>query len=257
MTGEICIVKTLTLGQQLQAAKASLFEHEVNEPDSGLVEPLIGQGFERPMALALLTGNKWRPGRVLTVSWLEDNPHVYDESLRRDILNFFKRWGDYGEIDFKGVGLGTHGDIRVSLAQTGQSWSYLGTDIFAIPKDQPTMQLGWVTRETPIDVVRRVALHEAGHTCGFGHEHQHKDAVIPYNRDAVYSYYMGPPNNWPKDQVDLQVLNPMRGDHIGGYDRSSIMHYPVPGFLLTDPSKAIGLNDKLSEQDKIQVAKFY
>ncbi|MEZ4728379.1 MAG: hypothetical protein R3E79_14700 [Caldilineaceae bacterium] len=36
------------------------------------------------------------------------------------------------------------------------SWSYIGTDALGVPANEPTMNLGWLTRGTPNDEVQRV-----------------------------------------------------------------------------------------------------
>ncbi len=104
-----------------------------------------------------------------------------------------------------------------------------------------------------------MVLHEAGHLLYLTHEHQHPEGGIPYNRPKVYEVYGGPPNNWSTEMVDRQVLNVLSKTttNFSRYDPTSIMHYPVPSYLLTDPSKAVGLNSRLSEVDKRFAGRVY
>ena len=88
-----------------------------------------------------------------------------------------------------------------------------------------------VTAPPEPEEFRRVVLHEFGHALGFHHEHQNPVAACEdeFDWDHIYTYLGGPPNNWPKEQVDS---NMRRLDQSGlvadQFDRDSIMLYTFP-----------------------------
>jgi hypothetical protein len=87
---------------------------------------------------------------------------------------------------------------------------------------------------------------------GMGHEHQHPDGGIPWNKPKVYEYYrltQNPP--WTKPDVDCQIfkLYDKTTTQFSAADRTSIMHYPVP-VELTLNGFSVGWNRELSEIDK-------
>jgi hypothetical protein len=152
-------------------------------------------------------------------------------------------------------------EIRISLRNSG-SWSYIGTDSMTLPQNTPTMNYGWFNDQTDDTEFRRTTVHEFGHALGLIHEHQHPLAHIPYNIPAVYDYYLTT-QGWNKPEVDAQVLTPMSATVLqySRYDPQSIMEYPIPKSILTDPSwpgppnpdpvYAIGWNTDLSTLDRV------
>lgn len=141
--------------------------------------------------------------------------------------------------------------IRCSF-DPGGSWSYVGRETLFIPAHEPTMNIGW-----PNDPGRD--LHEMGHTLGLIHEHQSPAAKIPWNREAVYDFYAGPPNHWSRHDVDEQVFARYDAAKITStqWDGKSIMEYPIPPELLTDPKYAVGWNQTLSATDMAFIGKLY
>jgi hypothetical protein len=71
------------------------------------------------------------------------------------------------------------------------------------------------------------ALHEIGHTLGLEHEHQNPNAGITWNRQAVLDYFRGPPNSWPDDQIDWNILRKIPAAEVKGttWDPDSVMEY--------------------------------
>ena len=196
-----------------------------------------------PFAMAAVTGKQWMPGRTLQVSFTDGEADV-----QAKVESFAKQWEDHANLH---LDFGTHADpeIRISFLQSG-SWSYLGTDAMVIPDDEPTMNYGWLTAESDDDEYSRVVLHEFGHAMACIHEHNHPEAGIPWDLEAVYRYYTLT-QGWTRDDVDRQVL--ARYDrnitNFSAYDPTSIMHYSVPNEL-TEGEFEVGWNRILSQTDK-------
>jgi hypothetical protein len=149
--------------------------------------------------------------------------------------------------------------IRISF-ERGASWSYLGTDALdpTLDPEAPTMNFGWFSPATPHDELQRVVLHEFGHALGMIHEHQSPAADIPWDKQAVYDYYAGPPNRWSREQVDHNIFNRYRFDqaNASAFDPASIMLYPVPPEF-TNGKFVVGWNRTLSAIDRSFIAQVY
>lgn len=204
------------------------------------------QGPITPTQAALLTAAHWAPGTTLRYKF-RDGTIAARDSIRAAMAT----WEKFANIKFKQVVMTERADLRISF-DPGGSWSYIGTGVLSIPASQPTMNIGW-----PNDFARD--LHELGHTLGLVHEHQLPDAAIPWNRSKVLAYYAGPPNFWPASQTIANVLDRLDASTLtnGGFDRQSIMLYPILPELLTDPTKAVGWNQVLSEKDKKVISTIY
>ncbi len=194
--------------------------------------------------LAAITGKLWQPGRSLRVRFLDGDPQVHAR-----IPAFAQQWSAYANITFQ-FGNDPDAEIRISFQNQG-SWSYIGTDALVIPKSQPTMNFGWLTLATTNDEYQRVVTHEFGHALGCIHEHQNPVNNIPWDREAVYRYYQGPPNYWSREQVDINLFTRYEADitQFSAFDRQSIMLYPIPNeFTIGDFE--VGWNKTLSATDK-------
>ncbi|WP_166481970.1 beta/gamma crystallin-related protein [Scytonema sp. UIC 10036] len=200
--------------------------------------------------MALITGKKWQPGRTLRVRFLDGDPVVQTK-----IAAIAQQWTQYANIKLV-FGNDPDAEIRISL-EPGGSWSYLGTDALNISKNQPTMNYGWLKPDSSDQEYMRVVLHEFGHALGCIHEHQHPQAGIPWNRDAVYRYYKET-NNWDKEQVDHNIFRRLGTDitQFSQYDRESIMHYAIPKEL-TIGGFEVPWNTQLSATDKNFMRQMY
>lgn len=196
-------------------------------------------------------GKMWQPGRTLRVRYMDGDPEV-----QARISAIFPEWSNYANIKFE-VSNDWDAEVRISTLQPG-SWAYIGTDALLVPRNKPTMNYGWFTPDTKESEYRRVVLHEFGHVLGLVHEHQNPDTAIPWDKEAVYSFYSGPPNHWTKEQTDRNLF--WRYDKTSTkftkFDRDSIMLYPVEQrFTLGDFE--VGWNKELSTQDQEFIGAHY
>nr|ABK97392.1 metalloprotease [uncultured bacterium] len=199
----------------------------------------------------MLFRKKWRDGKILRVHFMDGDPDVH-----RKVEEVAHTWSRHANVRFKFVD-DPAADIRISFTQPG-SWSYLGTDALRIARSQSTMNFGWLTPRSPDSEYNRVVIHEFGHALGLVHEHQNPDNGIPWNKPAVYEYYSGPPNNWSKEQVDTNLFQQYSEDQVRftGFDRESIMLYPIPNEFTVGDFE-VGWNRDLSADDKEFIGRMY
>ncbi len=202
--------------------------------------------------LAMPANKQWYDRDRLRVRYLDGDPAV-----QARVEAVAHKWSDHCRMRFD-FGDDPEAEIRISFRRKG-SWSYLGTDAFAIAQDAPTMNLGWLRRSTADDEVERVVLHEFGHALGLIHEHQNPQADIPWDKEAVYAYYAGPPNNWSREQTDVNLFRTYGRlfTRSTRFDRASIMLYPIPRAFVTDPSYVVGWNRALSPTDIEAIGRWY
>ena len=174
------------------------------------------------------------------------------------VAPYFLEWTKHANIHFEFVSDRNSAEIRVGFVQGDGSWSYLGTDALTIPKDQHTMNYGWLTPDEDEQEYRRVVLHEVGHSLGAIHEHQNPSGGIPWDREAVLRYYQGPPNYWSVADIEHNLFERYAESQTNftGFDRLSIMAYPIPNEL-TVGDYYVPFNTNLSEQDKQFMAYCY
>ena len=223
---------------------------DAGSPDSGrAADAARRHGDLRELALAC--DRSWQPGQELRIRFLDGPP-----ALHRNIEAIAREWLHHAYLSFD-FGPHDHSEIRVTLQGIGH-WSFIGTDALQIPQHEPTMNFeGWNVA-TPVSEMRPYVLHEFGHALGCIHEHQSPAAEIPWDREAVYSYYAGLPNFWDLATVDHNLFETYSRDHTNftEHDPSSIMQYPVPkGHTMGDFE--IGWNRELSEMDRRFIAEIY
>jgi hypothetical protein len=187
-----CAVRPLPKRLLVAAAKAAIDANPANAPFLQGPSAALGANRETldPLHIALLTSKYLgKEQRVLSVSFMESTP----ADLRDRIISHMNAWYDGGcGIQFKWTA-GT-GDVRISRGSGGY-YSYLGEDIFHIPKNRQTMNLQGFTLSTPESEYKRVVRHETGH-CLSG------DTFIDCPRD-LSKYPLGIPI---KDLVGQQPL---------------------------------------------------
>ncbi|WBS00122.1 M12 family metallopeptidase [Pseudoduganella sp. SL102] len=201
---------------------------------------------------AVLNGVRWDAGATVTVRFMEG-----DQDLRARVKAVASEWMEHANVKLSFVNEG-EADIRIAFKQGNGSWSYLGTDATSIPADQPTMNYGWLTPDSPEDDVRRVVLHEFGHALGLIHDHQNPNGGIRWNRDAVIKDLSGPPNNWDPETIENNIFKTYDAKAVtaSDADRTSIMMYPIPQAWTLDEFSA-ELNNELSVLDKEIIGKAY
>jgi serralysin len=202
--------------------------------------------------LAIGKGEFWGLDPVLKVSFLGGDPQV-----KKRIIAHAKKWTDYAGIELKFVTDNrSKPQIRISFDMNDGSWSYVGTDCLGIKSSEPTMNFGWLERDTADSEYSRTVLHEFGHAIGCIHEHSIPALKIPWNKAKVYAYYKQ--QGWTKEDVDLQVFDKYNKPLMNGaqVDKRSIMMYAIPKEL-TDGKYAVGWNTVLSPKDKKLISEFY
>jgi serralysin len=139
--------------------------------------------------MALVKEKLWKKGQTLKVTFLNGVPQIQNK-----VKELAKQWENYANLKLDFGSNNGNADIRIGFKWNGDtgSWSYLGNDAVeltkdgTIPKDEPTMNYGWLELDSPDKEYSRVVLHEFGHALGAIHEHQNPVANIPWDKPKVY-----------------------------------------------------------------------
>lgn len=244
----ICTEKELShdAPTQLRAFEVAKSKNLRNIPESNIINPFH---------LALVRGKTHKVGAVLKVKFLNGT-----DKQKMGVKTEAKEWENYANVKFNFISSG-NADIRIAFKWKGDtgSWSYIGTDIFNIPQNQPTMNFGWLKEDgSNKEDYRRVVKHEFCHALGAIHEHQNPSVSIPWDVPKVYKYYQGPPNYWTKEEVDNNIFEKysITRTQYSQFDKDSIMLYSIPNSL-TIGDYEVGFNSVISETDKDYMGTIY
>ncbi|TYP76981.1 M12 family metallopeptidase [Aquimarina intermedia] len=206
---------------------------------------------------ASVKAKEWDAGQTIYVKFLNGNNFVQSK-----VQQYAKEWEQFANVKlvFLASNSSTAANIKITFkegayANDGGSWSYLGTDSNSYSR---SMHFGWFNDTTTDSEFSRTTIHEFGHALGLIHEHQNPVAGINWDKEAVYAYYAGPPNNWSRAQVDNNLFRRYEASssNYSVYDPKSIMHYPIPAEHTLD-GVAVGRNTVLSSTDKSFIGTIY
>lgn len=183
----------------------------------------------------------WINGSTLRVRFLGGT--AAQQAIAREQAGW---WTEHANLSFE-FDEAPDAEIRIAFDSSDGAWSYIGTDATQIPRNQPTMNLGFLDGGT--------AAHEFGHAIGLAHEHQNPAGGIEWNEEAVIRDLSGPPNNWDEGTIRRNVLNKYSVDQIRGtrFDRSSIMLYFFPDSWVRN-GPGTPANEVLSDLDQAFIA---
>lgn len=186
-------------------------------------------------------GKTWMNGSTLRVRFVDGN--AAQRALAREQAGWWQAVANL-RFDFDDA---PDAEIRIAFDEGDGAWSYIGTDARSIPRDEPTMNLGFLDGGT--------AAHEFGHAIGLAHEHQNPAGGIAWNEAVVIREMSGPPNFWDEATTRHNILRRYAADQINGtaFDPKSIMLYFFPA-AWTTTGVGTEANEVLSSMDKLFVA---
>ncbi len=251
-----CTLRQLPIEEIIPAARTAIAENPANKP---VLMPMAPEDDEEPapppspMRLALLVSKYWGSGGVkLSVSFM-DNPTL---SLRKKILEHANAWGQWANVSFAETA--TSGQVRIARVRGQGYYSYLGTDILHIPRNQQTLNLDSFTDSTPDSEFYRVVRHEIGHTLGFPHEHMRSEIVRRIDPEKAIAYF-GMTQGWSPQDVQQQVLTPLDESALQATEHAdtlSVMCYNLPASITVDGQPIPGGTD-IDDNDKMLVSRLY
>jgi hypothetical protein len=139
----LCIDRVVAYHHKPKAAELAIKENPHNRPKP---LPMLSGVSAHPAKLALVTGKKWKNGRVLGVAFLDG-----DSSQKHKVMKNAQEWCRFANIKFD-FNAGAQAEIRISFQVDPGSWSAVGTDCLvteAFPPGAPTMNFGWLRGVSP------------------------------------------------------------------------------------------------------------
>lgn len=193
----------------------------------------------------------WPVGKVLRVRFLDGSA-----DLRAKVLGIASQWSESANLRFVASN-DPDAEVRVTFRRDG-AWSFVGTDALTASREDATMNLGTVAGQTvPDSYIERIVLHEFGHILGLIHEQQNPNAQIPWKREAVFAYYSAPPNNWPREMVEANILHKADISGYRPFDPNSVMIYGAFPQQLFENGFELRAGDTLSASDRAFAARLY
>jgi hypothetical protein len=229
--------------------------HLTHEDVHNVLPDLNANADVQAARMAIINLKAWDKGHALRCRFLDGSP-----TQRKRVEEKAQMWEKYANVKMV-FGDDPKAEVRISFAADPGSWSALGKDCLItkfFPKNEPTMNYGWLEDNTEDDEYERVVVHEFGHALGCIHEHQNPKVALNWDRDAVYKEFSGPPNNWSKADIDSNILQKYspKGITSTAFDDKSIMLYQFDAELFTD-KKPTPLNKHLSKKDESMIGKMY
>jgi hypothetical protein len=189
----------------------------------------------------------WKRGKTLRVAFLDGQLAVQTR-----VEYYAHQWSQYANIIFA-FGPDPNAELRISFKGEG-SWSAIGTDALVeeyFPRNEPTMNYGWLTPDSSEQEYSSVVLHEFGHALGMIHEHQNPANPIEWNEPVVIAALSGPPNYWDEQTTHSNLFERYKRSHtqFTQFDPHSIMLYSFPKEW-TKNGLEFPVNYTLSQTDK-------
>jgi serralysin len=208
---------------------------------NGQLEPGVAR-----QKLSVETKKMWRSEDAISVAFA---PNEASDFVTNKVKQYAQVWESVANIKFNFTNDWRNALIKIGFKK-GDSWSWIGRDVFNNPFGHRTMNFGWFDNNTPEDEFSRVVIHEFGHALGFIHEHQAANANIKWDVEKVYAFFEQN-DGWSRADVDHNIFNKYSQTSTNGtvYDKTSIMHYFFPQGLTTD-NTSFSFNTALSPLDK-------
>lgn len=188
--------------------------------------------------------NKWKPGTLLRVKFLNGSQRLHDRVMERA-----KLWEEHCSIKFE-VDDAEDAEVRVQF-DSSKTDTKIGSDALTFSPNEPTMEYDFnVSENAPDDDMNRIVTHEFGHALGLIHEHFHPASAIKWNRQAAINFYGNRYGFSPHD-CDLNLFREFIRNRLqfSAFDRNSIMIYPIDSSCTTDGT-SFGRMTELSDEDK-------
>lgn len=176
-----------------------------------------------------VTKEMWSPGEVITVGFYKDETTTF---VLNKVTQYAREWEKYANIKFSFIENVGAAQIKVGFKK-GTSWSWVGREVMGNTFGNRTMNFGWFADDTAEEEFSSTTIHEFGHALGFIHEHQSPTSGIQWDKEKVYAFLGGPPNNWDRGTIDRNVFDRYSASstNFSAYDPLSIMHYAFPAEL--------------------------